>query len=371
MAVNPDELTALLKIWLELPEKHFARSPSVNTCSIQCDCAGLISLACEHLLIPKPYGLVQPRAVHYFAILQEIGSSHISQLGSGSMLAWRKERVPKSGDSGHVLVVANRPEQRSERVFQLTVVDATKVHDGLAQRDIHVHTDAEGTLIGVQLHLAETKVKRTAIYHAPLLHNRYCLGCGVPKRICMCGLVEVRQAGTEIIILRHPHERKKTLSTVSLIKQRYPQVLVKEGRIFSPLKNNNCAVLFPENLAGEEALPLASFQNGAADHGRGKRTLLLLDTTWRKAKRMLHDNPWLATLPRVSLAPQAGSEYLLRKGPGGTALSTVEAFALVQDDSVLQAHLLDFMARQIEVMGPDRYARNYRDHRNYAPQHRN
>jgi DTW domain-containing protein len=367
MEVSPHEFTALLKNWLELPKKRFVRNPSVNTSGIQCDCAGLITLACEHLLIPKPYALVQPRAVHYFAILQEIGSSHISQVGPGSLLAWRKDRVPKSGDSGHVLVVAGRPQKRSESVYQLTIIDATKVHDGLAQRDIYVHTNAEGTLIGVQLHLTEAKVKRTAIYHAPLLNNRYCLGCGVPKKICLCHQIDVRQMDTEIIILRHPHERKKTLSTVSLIKQRYPQVLVKEGRVFSPIRNNNCALLFPDTVASDEASSRAGMHSGKDLHGGGEQTLLLLDATWRKAKRILHDNPWLAALPRVSLEPRARSDYLLRKGPGGAALSTVEAFALVQVDSVLQAHLWNFMTQQIEVMGADRYARNYRDHPNYSP----
>ena len=367
MAVTPDDLTALLKNWLQLPQKRFARTPSVNTNVIECDCAGLVTLLCEHLSIPKPYALVQPRAVHYFAILQEVGSSHISQLGPGSFLAWRKERVPKSGDSGHVLVVAGHPQERSEGVYQLTVVDATKAYEGLAQRDMFVHTNAQGSLIGAQLHLSETKVKRTAIYHAPLLNNRYCLGCGVPRRLCMCHQVEVRPMDTEIIVLRHPHERKRTLSTVSLIKQRYPQVLVKEGRVFKPIRRNNCALLFPETATSDNASLRPRFHTGAMATEGDEQTLILLDATWRKAKRMLHDNAWLAVLPRVKLEPRSGSGYLLRKGPGGAALSTVEAFALAQNDSTLQALLSNFMTRQIEVMGKDRYARNYRRHPNYAP----
>ena len=172
---------------------------------------------------------------------------------------------------------------------------------------------------------------------------------------------------TEIIILRHPHERKKTLSTVSLIKQRYPQVLVKEGRVFSPVRSANRALLFPDAAASNEASSRARFHNGSATRGGGGQTLLLLDGTWRKAKRMLHDNPWLAALPRVGLQPLTRSDYVLRKGLGGTALSTVEAFALVQGDSVLQEHLRNFMARHIAMMGADRYARDYRAHPNYSP----
>jgi len=359
----------------------------VNSTSIQCDCSGLINLLCDRLLVPKPYDLKKPRAVHYFAILQEIGSSHISQVKPGNLMAWRKENVPKSGDSGHVLLVSGEPERLEENVFRLEVIDSTKVLSGLAQREICLHTNAQGSVIGVQLHLSETKVKRCPIYHAPLINSRYCLGCGLPKKLCLCHQVEANRLGASIIILRHPGERKKTLSTVSLIKQRYPEVLVKEGEIFNPIRHKDFSLLFPDadlDASGRTAPSNNSWVNdgflnngftnngseiitGRIDPQVGQRSLILLDATWRKAKRMLYENTWLAALPRVSIEPRAVSDYLLRKVPNSTALSTVEVFAMMQNDLVLQKHFRVFMHKQIELMGKEKYESNYRDHINYTP----
>lgn len=366
METNSDELTALLKRWLALPEKRFARQPNVNADGLQCDCAGLFTLLFEHFSLPKPYGLKQPRAVHYFAVAQEVGSSHISHLRPGSMLTWRKEQLPKSGDSGHVLLAVGFPEQLSPRVYRLPIIDATKLHDGLSPRDIHVHTHESGRLVGVRLHLTQPKVKRTALYHTPLLGTRYCLGCAMPKKVCRCGQIEIKPMDTEIIIFRHPDERRNTLSTVSLIKQRDPELLVKEGTSFSPVRRTACALLFPQSPTTS---PAALQERACQPPHKGdiKTTLLLIDATWKKAKRMLYENPWLAELPRVALKPPTRSDYLLRKGPGGTALSTVEAFAMVQNDAALQTHLRRFMADQVLLMGKNTYAKNYRAHHNYTP----
>jgi len=373
------EFSALINAWLELPDKGFSRNPTVTSTGIHCDCSGLINLLCDHFLLPKPYALKQPRAVHYFAILQETGSSHIGQVKPGNLMAWRKDHVPKSGDSGHVLLVSGEPERVQKNVYRLEIIDATRVQGGLARREICLHTNAQGSVIGVQLHLSETKVKRTPVYHAPLLNKRYCFGCGVPKKVCLCRQVEVNRSEPSIIILRHPGERKKTLSTVSLIKQRYPEVLVKEGEIFSSIRHKKMALLFPDTDTAVNPLKPNSPANtdpenndpenvaGPLDAEVGQQTLVLLDATWRKAKRMLHENAWLAALPRVSIEPGAVSDYLLRKVPSATALSTVEAFAIIQNDMALQALFQDFMHRQIELMGKDKYENNYGNHINYTP----
>ncbi|MFT7214723.1 MAG: DTW domain-containing protein YfiP [Granulosicoccus sp.] len=352
-------LQALTNTWLELPDKSFSRNPAVTSSGIHCDCSGLMSLLCDHLAVPKPYALTKPRAVHYFAVLQEIGSNNIRLVKPWNLMAWRKENVPRSGDSGHVLLVAGEPEKVEENVYRLAIIDATKLHNGLARREIYLHTNAQGRVIGVQLHESEAKVKRSPIYHAPLLNKRYCLGCGVPRKLCLCNQVDVNRLEQPIIILRHPEERKKTLSTVSLIKQRYPEVLVKEGEIFSPVRRKNLALLFPD--VDTDANPLQS------DAKTEQQTLVLLDATWRKAKRMLHENAWLAELPRVSIEPKAVSDYLLRKVPSANALSTVEVFAKIQNDLVLNELFRVFMQKQIKVMGKDKYESNYRNHINYTP----
>lgn len=354
--------------WLDLPEKKFSRNAVLDDHQIACDCSGLISLLCNRLVVPKPYGLENPRAVHYFAILQEIGSSHISQVKPWNLMAWRKDNVPKSGDSGHVLLVAGEPERVGDTVYRLSVIDATKAQNGLARREICLHTNLKGRVIGVQLHLSESKVKRTPIYHTPLLSKRYCLGCGLPRKLCLCNQVKASGVDPSILILRHPDERRKTLSTVSLIKQRYPDVLVKEGEVFNSIRRPNLALIFPDFDSDVDLSRNKRIQHEAIRFSSQaeQKTLVLLDATWRKAKRMLHENVWLKELPLVSIAPRSASNYLLRKVPAPNALSTVEAFALVQDDLDLQELLVSFMKKQIEVMGKDKYENNYRDFINYT-----
>ncbi|MFT6433324.1 MAG: DTW domain-containing protein YfiP [Candidatus Azotimanducaceae bacterium] len=359
-------LLTLTNAWLELPAKGFSRNPTVTSSGIHCDCSGLISLLCDSLAVPKPYAIKRPRAVHYFAILQEIGSSNVSQIKPWNLMAWRKENVPKSGDSGHVLLVAGEPHKVEENVYRLEVIDATKLHNGLARREIRLHTNTQGKVIGVQLHESEPKVKRSPIYHAPLLSKRYCLGCGVPRKLCLCNQVEVNRLQPPIIILRHPDERKKTLSTVSLIKQCYPEVLVKEGEVFSPIQYKNLALLFPETRTKANTMQSRSLSTHL-DSRTEQQTLVLLDATWRKAKRMLHENVWLSVLPRVSLEPNKISNYLLRKVPNPSALSTVEVFAMIANDLVLPELFRVFMHKQIELMGKDKYESNYRDYINYPP----
>ena len=96
--------------------------------------------------------------------------------------------------------------------------------------------------------------------------------------------------------------------------------------------------------------------------------LVVPDGTWRKARKLLHLNPLLAQLPRVTLPEGAVSRYRLRKAPGPGALSTLEA--IVQALEIIEAPvsfaplLRPFEALiegQIEAMGAETYLRNHGD----------
>ena len=60
--------------------------------------------------------------------------------------------------------------------------------------------------------------------------------------------------------------------------------------------------------------------------------LIVLDGTWRKSRKMLHLNPLLQRLPRLSLHDMPASHYLIRKAHRPDQMSTLEATcaALVQ-----------------------------------------
>lgn len=53
--------------------------------------------------------------------------------------------------------------------------------------------------------------------------------------------------------------------------------------------------------------------------------LIILDGTWRKSRKMLHANPLLQTLPRLSLENMPASRYLIRRAHGPDQRSTLEA----------------------------------------------
>jgi len=54
-------------------------------------------------------------------------------------------------------------------------------------------------------------------------------------------------------------------------------------------------------------------------------TLVVLDGTWRKSRKMLYLNPVLQELPRLALSGLGASRYRIRKAHAPDQLSTLEA----------------------------------------------
>jgi len=116
-------------------------------------------------------------------------------------------------------------------------------------------------------------------------------------------------------------------------------------------------LLFP----GDEAQPLQ-----ACAPSDEPILLVVPDGTWRKARKLLHLNPLLAALPRVTLAEGAVSRYRLRKAPGPGALSTVEAIVqalqVLEAPASFEALLRPFevlIEGQIAAMGAQTYQQNH------------
>src|SRR5690606_1960692 len=93
---------------------------------------------------------------------------------------------------------------------------------------------------------------------------------------------------------------------------------------------------------------------------------VLLDGTWRKARRLLYLNPVLQQLPRVALPDGLISRYRLRKAPMAGALSTIEAgvhaLQALEPDTDFRPLLKPFDALiegQIAAMGDSVYQRNH------------
>lgn len=89
------------------------------------------------------------------------------------------------------------------------------------------------------------------------------------------------------------------------------------------------------------------------------KNLILLDGTWRKAKKIWMLNPWLHDLPSWHFQQSPQNQYRMRKTKLEYSLSTLEAAAyslscLCDFDSTNLLKLLDAMQIQIERFRPNK-----------------
>lgn len=194
-----------------------------------------------------------------------------------------------------------------------------------------------------------------------------CPRCLRPQSHCLCELIPHLDSRTRVLLLQHPSEVNHALNTARLAALGLINAELLVGEVFEDLDRllsppgYQARLLFP----GDEAQLL---QASVASDENLPLLLVVPDGTWRKARKLLHLNPLLAQLPRVTLPEGAVSRYRLRKAPGPGALSTLEA--IVQALEILEpptsfAPLLRpfeaLIEGQIEAMGADTYQKNHGD----------
>ncbi|EQL41315.1 hypothetical protein M770_11295 [Pseudomonas aeruginosa VRFPA03] len=173
-----------------------------------------------------------------------------------------------------------------------------------------------------------------------------CERCARPASHCLCALIPSLPSRTRVLVLQHPSEVGHALNTAGLAVLGLRNAELRVGERFAEetwrVPGYRACLLFP----GEQARALAGMA--------------------AKARKLLHLNPALAALPRVSLAEGMASRYRLRKAPGEGALSTIEAIAAALDEleapRTHEALLKPFDALiegQIAAMGEDTYRRNH------------
>lgn len=194
-----------------------------------------------------------------------------------------------------------------------------------------------------------------------------CPRCLRPQTHCLCELIPQLESRTRVLLLQHPSEVNHALNTARLAALGLTNAELRVGEVFDDL----AALLNPPGYRARLLFPGDDAQLIQANMPQDENLPLLLvvpDGTWRKARKLLHLNPLLAQLPRVTLPEGAVSRYRLRKAPGPGALSTLEA--IVQALETLEAPtsfaplLRPFEALiegQIEAMGADTYQRNHGD----------
>ena len=194
-----------------------------------------------------------------------------------------------------------------------------------------------------------------------------CSRCLRPVTHCLCPLIPSLDSRTRVLLLQHPSEVNHALNTARLAALGLNNAQLVVGEVFDDL----ATLLNPSGYQARLLFPADDVQPLQA-YVPGEQPLLLVvpDGTWRKARKLLHLNPLLAALPRVTLADGGVSRYRLRKAPGPGALSTIEA--IVQALQVLDAPLSfepllkpfeALIEGQIAAMGDEVFHKNHGDGR--------
>ncbi len=206
--------------------------------------------------------------------------------------------------------------------------------------------------------------------------RRICPDCQRPEVRCLCrhlrGVPQVDNH-TEVVILQHPRERHHPLGTAPLLRLglRRVRLEVAWDMRARPALPPGAALLYPtatatplESLAPEQRPP----------------ALLLLDGTWKHARKLLQHNPWLEALPACHLTPAEPGRYRIRGEPDRSGLATVEAacqaLALLEPDLVpalgrLMGAFDEMIDQQVEAISSQRAgARQRRRYPTPDPLHR-
>jgi DTW domain-containing protein YfiP len=198
-----------------------------------------------------------------------------------------------------------------------------------------------------------------------------CERCLRPESHCLCPLIPQLDSRTRVLVLQHPSEVNHALNTARLATLGLNNAQLLIGEVFEDMH----ALLNPPGYRPCLLFPGEGAQTLVADEGDHLPILLVVpDGTWRKARKLLHLNPDLAALPRVTLGVVPATRYRLRKAPGPDALSTLEAIThalqIIEAPRSFAPLLLPFEAlieQQIAAMGSETYQRNHVEPRERTP----
>lgn len=158
-------------------------------------------------------------------------------------------------------------------------------------------------------------------FTAPELPGR-CQRCWVRLEYCVCARVPRVEPRARVVLVRHAREAFKSTGTARVAALALPGARLVEydddgegaRRALPELLGADAHLLFPE----VPTVPWRDAQVG---------TLVVLDGTWRQARRMFHRLPALQALPRLALPSAAGQALRLRASVVPGARSTLEALA--------------------------------------------
>ena len=133
-----------------------------------------------------------------------------------------------------------------------------------------------------------------------------CPHCLRPQATCLCHLAVPIASACELLILQHPLEVHHAKNSARLLHLSVPGSRIVVGEAFDEVAlqallpgPRTTVLLYPPTAYEGHAAP-ALLEPSQLQHPDTLR-LVVLDGTWRKSRKMLHQNPLLQQLPRLPL----------------------------------------------------------------------
>lgn len=158
-----------------------------------------------------------------------------------------------------------------------------------------------------------------------------CDGCLLPKADCLCAEVPAPSARSAVLLLMYTGECYKPSNTGRLIAdvaaESYAFVWDRtqpDPALLQLLQRQDLApvVVFPHEYASAERC--ISTIPHELQTGSKKPLFIMLDGTWREAKKMFSKSPYLDAFPVLGINPSVASGYKLREAAHLHQLCTAE-----------------------------------------------
>jgi DTW domain-containing protein len=158
-----------------------------------------------------------------------------------------------------------------------------------------------------------------------------CYRCFWPKSLCWCSSITPIATRTRTVILMHPKEYKEEKAATG----RLTHLCLQNSEIHMGINFDghprvqaliNDPLYFPMLLyPSKGAINLSEKGFSGAPFFDRQLLVILLDATWRNAKKMFNRSTTLQKLPRLMFVPEEKSRYIIKKQPHDWCLSTLEA----------------------------------------------
>ncbi|WP_282040066.1 tRNA-uridine aminocarboxypropyltransferase [Halomonas alimentaria] len=163
-----------------------------------------------------------------------------------------------------------------------------------------------------------------------------CPGCNLPQLNCLCPYAVGAESEARVWLLTHSMEHLKPTNTGRLIRDVLPDTEVftwyrtaPDERLLTLLEDERFApfVVFPDDQP-DYAERVVGIDAVAEAKAAGRIPVyLLLDGTWRQARRIFRKSPYLDALPVLPLRTERLTRYRLRKPASSAHLCTAEVAA--------------------------------------------